>query len=88
MLNNYKLGDLCTIGSSKRVHLSDYVNHGIPFYRSKEIIELSKGQMVSETLYISSTHYEKIKKRFAVPKKNDILITSVGKLIKWISTTK
>jgi type I restriction enzyme S subunit len=41
MIEKYKLGDLCIINSSKRVYLSDYVKKGIPFYRSKEIIELS-----------------------------------------------
>lgn len=78
MSETYKLGDICTIGSSKRVHLSDYVNNGVPFFRSKEIIELANGQNISEPLYISNEQYDEIKRRFPVPKKNDILITSVG----------
>jgi type I restriction enzyme S subunit len=78
MSSKYKLGDLCTIGSSKRVHLADYVETGVPFFRSKEIIELSNGQNISEPLYISNEQYNEIKTKFPVPKKNDILITSVG----------
>jgi len=37
----YNLGDLAEITSSKRIYLSDYVEVGIPFYRSKEIIQKS-----------------------------------------------
>jgi type I restriction enzyme S subunit len=59
------------------VYLSDYVKKGIPFYRSKEIIELSNWQDISEPLYISNEQYNEIKRKFPVPKINDILITSV-----------
>ena len=77
MIKKYKLGELCIISSSKRVHLSDYVKTWIPFYRSKEIIELSNWQNISESLYISNEQYNEIKRKFPVPKINDILITSV-----------
>ena len=73
-----KLGDCCEITSSKRIFFSEYVDSGIPFYRSKEIIELSNGQSISEPLYISENRYNEIKQNFGVPKENDILITSVG----------
>jgi type I restriction enzyme S subunit len=33
----YKLGEVAEITSSKRIFFSDYVNSGIPFYRSKEM---------------------------------------------------
>ncbi len=33
-----KLDNLCEITSSKRIFRSDYVDYGIPFYRSKEIM--------------------------------------------------
>ncbi|MCL2400874.1 MAG: hypothetical protein FWC91_14165, partial [Defluviitaleaceae bacterium] len=32
-----KLGDVAVLSSSKRIHLSDYVSDGIPFYRGSEI---------------------------------------------------
>ena len=34
-----KLGEYCEITSSKRIFYSDYVSSGVPFYRSKEIIQ-------------------------------------------------
>lgn len=74
----YKLGKLCKVGSSKRIHLSDYVSEGVPFYRSKEVIELANKKNISETLFISQEKFNEIKQKFPVPCKNDILITSVG----------
>lgn len=53
-----KLGDCCEITSSKRIFYSEYVDSGIPFFRSKEIIECSKGQSISDSLYISKEKYE------------------------------
>jgi len=73
-----KLGEIADITSSKRIYLSDYVKEGIPFYRSKEIIEKQSGQKISSPLYISEIKYKEIKKRFGAPKQNDLLITSVG----------
>lgn len=73
-----QLGDIVYIGSSKRVYLSDYVESGIPFYRSKEIIQLAEGQAISEPFYISKEKYEEFSNKFGAPQKNDILITSVG----------
>lgn len=73
-----ELGSLIEITSSKRIYLSDYVDTGIPFYRSKEIIESYKGQDISLELFITEDRYLKIKKQFGVPQINDILITSVG----------
>jgi len=75
-----RLGNLFEITSSKRVFEEDYVNEGIPFYRSKEIIELSNNQEITTELYISNELYAKFKNKFGVPKENDILITSVGSI--------
>ena len=74
----YTLEQICIVGSSKRVHLSDYVQQGIPFYRSKEVIEISSGKNISEQLFISSEKYFEIKSKFPVPQENDVLITAVG----------
>lgn len=73
-----KIGDIFNVSSSKRVYSSDYVESGIPFYRSKEVIKLSNGEVASELLYISDNKYEEFKNKFGVPLRNDILITSVG----------
>jgi type I restriction enzyme S subunit len=58
--------------------MSDYTNYGIPFYRSKEIIDLFNHSEIQDTLYISEQKYEVIKSRFGVPQKGDLLFTSVG----------
>lgn len=72
------LGDICEVSSSKRIYASDYVETGIPFYRSKEIIEAFNGKKISLELFIDVNKYEKIKIKHGVPEVNDILLTSVG----------
>ena len=73
-----KLGDVTEILSSKRVHKSDYVTNGIPFYRTTEIKELSEGIKPTNSLYISKEQYQNIKDKFGVPQLGDILISAVG----------
>ena len=73
-----KLGDYCEITSSKRIFYSDYVADGVPFFRSKEIIERQNGSDISEPLFISTEKYESIKSQFGIPLVGDMLLTSVG----------
>ncbi len=75
-----KLGDIAELTSSKRVHLSDYVSSGVPFFRGKEISQLKTNQFPNDLLYISIEHYKEIKDKYGIPKKGDILITAVGTL--------
>lgn len=56
-----KLGNKSVIGSSKRIFANEYTTEGIPFYRSKEIIELGMGEKPSVELYISKKRYQEIK---------------------------
>lgn len=74
----YKLGSVAEITSSKRIFFSDYVTTGIPFYRSKEIIEKAQNQEISTNLFITKERYEEIKMRFGAPTNGDILISAVG----------
>ena len=76
--DNVKIGDCCEITSSKRIFFSEYVEIGVPFYRSKEIIESANGQAISEPLFISQEKYDEIKENFGVPRPGDMLLTSVG----------
>lgn len=76
----YKIGNLCSISSSKRIFAKEYQSSGIPFFRGKEIIEKQKGEHVSTELYISKSRYDEIKNKFGVPKEGDMLLTSVGTL--------
>ena len=73
-----KVGDCCEVTSSKRIFFSEYVDSCVPFYRSKEIIESSNGQAISEPLFISQEKYDEIKNHFGVPQSGDMLLTSVG----------
>ena len=72
-----RLGNIFEIGSSKRVHKSEWKNAGIPFYRARDIELLNKGIFKSE-LYIGQSLYDDIKNKYGVPKINDLLITAVG----------
>lgn len=74
------LGQLLTITSSKRIYYSEYVSTGIPFYRSKEIIELRKTGSTNSELFISNERFNEINNKFGSPKEGDILMTSVGTL--------
>lgn len=72
------IGKHCTVTSSKRFHLSDRSNEGIPFYCSKEIIKKVEGEIILECDYIKEEAYEEIKKKYGVPKCGDLLITTRG----------
>ena len=72
------LGSVLEVTSSKRIYLSEYKKQGVPFFRSKEVIESFKGRPISSELFISDERYNEIKDKFGVPQKGDILLTSVG----------
>ena len=73
-----RLGSIATVQSSKRVFEKDYVAEGIPFFRSKEIGDLYRGEEIHLQLFITKEHYDRLKREYGVPKPGDILITSVG----------
>lgn len=72
------IGKHCTVTSSKRFHLSDRSDSGVPFYCSKEIIQKVNGQEVSDCDYIREDAYENVKAKYGVPKCGDLLITTRG----------
>ena len=74
-----RLGTIFNIGSSKRVHKSDWKDNGIPFYRARDI-ELLNKNIFKSNLYISVEFYNKIKRTYGIPQINDILVTAVGSL--------
>lgn len=76
----YKLDELVEITSSKRIMRSEYQENGIPFFRSKEIIELNSGNEITTELFISKERFLEIKNKFGIPSYGDILLTSVGTL--------
>ena len=72
------LGSIANVGSSKRIFEKEYVDDGVPFYRTKEIVELSKGHKITTELFITRERYNEIRKQYGVPKKGDLLVTAVG----------
>ena len=73
-----KLLDIADVSSSKRIFRDEYILKGVPFYRGKEVTQLSNGEAISTELFISEERYAEIKEKFGVPQIGDILITSVG----------
>lgn len=73
-----KLGDIAIVTSSKRFHLSERSDSGVPFYCSKQIIQKVRGELVSDYDYIREEFYENVKKQYGVPEPGDLLITTRG----------
>lgn len=79
------LGALAEVGSSKRIFEKEYVAEGVPFYRTKEIVELSKGNRITTELFITRERYDEIRDEYGVPQKGDLLISAVGTIgVIWI----
>jgi type I restriction enzyme S subunit len=74
----FQLGDRCLVRSSKRIFANEYVEFGVPFFRSKDVIDKSLGTFSGYELFISRERFEEIKLTHGIPQKGDILISSVG----------
>jgi len=74
----FQLGERCTVKSSKRIFAYEYVDEGIPFMRSKDVIDKALGSFVDYDLYISEERFSEIKKTHGSPEKGDVLMSSVG----------
>ncbi len=73
-----KLEELGSITSSKRIYKKEYIDTGVPFYRTKEIKEKAHGKSVTTELYISRVRYDEIKSKYGIPAPGDILLTAIG----------
>lgn len=79
------LCSLAEVGSSKRIFEKEYVGDGVPFYRTKEIVELSKGNRITTELFITRERYNEIQNEYGAPQKGDLLISAVGTIgVIWI----
>jgi type I restriction enzyme S subunit len=79
------LGVVTEVGSSKRIFEKEYVSKGVPFYRTKEIVELSKGNHITTELFITRERYDEICAEYGAPQKGDLLISAVGTIgVIWI----
>ena len=74
------IGSLFDAVSAKRVLKSEWKNKGIPFYRAREIVQLSKDGFADKDLFVSEEHYAELKKKYGVPVCDDIMISAVGRI--------
>lgn len=72
-----RLGDICEIGSSKRVFVEELVEEGIPFYRGTEIGHLAEGLGVEPDLFITTEHFELLRAQTGTPGIGDLLLPSI-----------
>ncbi len=72
------IGTHCTVTSSKRFHLSERAESGVPFFCSKQIIQLENGEMPSDYDHITNEHFRDIQIKYGVPSAGDLLITTRG----------
>ena len=77
-LESFRLGERCSIKSSKRIFAREYVEAGVPFWRSKDVIDKSLGVFQQFDLYISKERFNEISGKYGSPQKGDLLISSVG----------
>ena len=74
----FQLGERCIVKSSKRIFASEYVEKGIPFMRSKDVIDKTLGSFVDYDLYISEERFSEIQQTHGSPARGDLLMSSVG----------
>jgi type I restriction enzyme S subunit len=66
--------------SSKRVLQQDWIQGGVPFYRTRELVSLSKNEPFGSEIFISESLFQKLSKKYGVPKAGDFLVSGVGTL--------
>jgi Restriction endonuclease S subunits len=68
------------VGSSKRVLQENWTSQGVPFYRTRELVSLSKNEPFSSEIFISEKLFCELAKKYGVPSEGDFLISGVGTL--------
>lgn len=76
----YRLGNLCSVGSSKRVYQEELLHDGIPFLRISDLNCLIDNTSFEQESFISYQKYNQLAKEKMVPSNGDLLITSRGTL--------
>ena len=74
-----ELGEMMSITSSKRVHESQWTNVGVPFYRARELVGLSKGETITP-LRISEDLYRTNIGLSGEIRAGHLLVTGVGSI--------
>ena len=73
-----KLGDIMAVTSVKRIHQSDWQDHGIRFLRARDIVSFMNNEEPDDPLYISKEKYEEYSKISGKVEIDDLLVTGVG----------
>ncbi len=68
------------VGSSKRVLQESWTTQGIPFYRTRELVSLSKNEPFKSEIFISDELFCELSKKYGIPSEGDFLISGVGTL--------
>lgn len=72
--------DFFDVGSSKRVLQQDWTTHGVPFYRTRELVSLSKNEPFGNEIFISEELFREISEKYGLPAEGDFLVSGVGTL--------
>lgn len=76
-----KLVEECfDVGSSKRVLQADWKSEGVPFYRTRELVSLSKKEAFRSEIFISDELFLEITNKYGLPTEGDFLVSGVGTL--------
>lgn len=73
-------GDVFDISSSKRVLEEQWASSGVPFYRAREVVKLSKEGRVANDLFITEQLYAELGRKTGVPNAGDLMVSAVGTL--------
>lgn len=68
------------VGSSKRVLQEDWTTQGVPFYRTRELVSLSKKEPFRSEIFISEALFRDISEKYGLPVEGDFLVSGVGTL--------
>ncbi len=72
--------DFFDVGSSKRVLQDDWTTQGVPFYRTRELVSLSKNESFGSEIFISEELFREISVKYGLPAEGDFLVSGVGTL--------
>lgn len=72
--------DFFDVGSSKRVLQDDWKNEGTPFYRTRELVSLSKNEPFRSEIFIADELFHELSIKYGAPKPGDFLVSGVGTL--------
>ena len=66
------------VTSVKRIHQSDWQDHGIRFLRARDLVSFMNNEEPDDPLYISKEKYEEYSKISGKVEIDDLLVTGVG----------